>query len=199
VLLILITTGLPLYYPLVVEPFLSLLGLSIHGEFLIWIEPHVLAAVILLVLVISHIIWDSGKLRATKLVMPNLLDFREAIARAKNFVWFSGKDYPRSGKYDVFMKSYHILLVVCFAMLGVTGLVQYFYAPWWLYPELQHAQIEPWWKPTQLHDFFGFLLIALVVAHTYFSLLPVNRALFRSMISGKIAMSEYDRKIQMQS
>ena len=91
------------------------------------------------------------------------------------------------------MKSYHALLIVCSLGLGVTGFVQYVWAPWWKYPELQHLQIEPWWKPTMLHDLFGFILIGLVVGHTYFSVLKVNRPLLKEMVVGTTARGEATR------
>ena len=178
-------TGLILYYPAYVAPFLTSLGVPVHSYFLGWVDIHVIGAVILLGLIVVHIAWDSFKLRTTRLMVPGREDFREAIVRAWRFVW-GGNPTPRSSKYDVFMKSYHTLLIVCSLGLGVTGFVQYVWAPWWKYPEIQHLQIEPWWKPTILHDVFGFTLMALVVGHTYFSLLPINRKLFVSMIRRKV-------------
>ncbi len=177
-------SGLILYYPAFVAPFLNSLGVPVHAFLFGWVNVHVIGAVILLGLIVVHIAWDSLKLRTTKLVVPIRQDAREAIVRAWRFVW-GGSPTPRSSKYDVFMKSYHILLTVCSLGLGVTGFVQYVWAPWWRYPEILHLQVEPWWKPTILHDWFGFTLIALVVGHTYFSLLPTNKKLFFSMIRGR--------------
>lgn len=182
-LVVISATGLVLYYPTYVEPFVTSLGLPLHSFFSGWIEIHFVAAVAILCLLAIHIGWDSVKIRTTGLMLPARNDVQEALQRTWRFLW-GGKPTQRSGKYDVFMKSYHILLTVCFVFLGITGAVQYVWAPWWLYPELLHGQIEPWWKPTLLHDFFGFLLIALVVGHTYFSLLPSNRTLFVPMIRG---------------
>lgn len=180
----LVFTGLILYYPAYVAPFLTPIGIPVHAFFVGWVDVHVVGAVILLGLIVVHIAWDSFKLRTTRLMVPGRRDVTEAMQRAWRFVW-GGSPTPRSGKYDVFMKSYHVLLTVCSVGLGVTGFVQYVWAPWWAYPEIQHLQIEPWWKPTMLHDVFGFTLIALVVGHTYFSILPTNREVFLSMIRRK--------------
>jgi cytochrome b subunit of formate dehydrogenase len=188
----LVFTGLILYYPAYVAPFLTSLGVPVHAFFFGWIDVHVIGAVILLGLIVLHIAWDSLKLRTTKLMVPNREDVREAMVRAWRFVW-GGSPTPRSNKYDVFMKSYHALLIVCSLGLGVTGVVQYVLAPWWLYPEILHLQIEPWWKPTILHDLFGFILIGLVVGHTYFSVLKVNRPLLKAMVTGTIARGEATR------
>jgi cytochrome b subunit of formate dehydrogenase len=177
-------TGLILYYPAYVAPFLTSLGVPVHSYFLGWVDIHVIGAAILLGLIVVHIGWDSFKLRTTRLMVPNREDMREAVVRAWRFVW-GGSPTPRSSKYDVFMKSYHGLLIVCSLGLGVTGFVQYVWAPWWKYPEIQHLQMEPWWKPTMLHDLFGFILIGLVVGHTYFSLLDANRPLLGEMVSGR--------------
>lgn len=180
-ILFLFATGLPLYYPLVVEPMTDLLGLPLHGYFFLWVIPHVVASVLLLVMIIFHILWDSFKLGRTRFMLPDGRDMSEAFVRMKRF-FLGGDAVPRTTKYDIFMKSYHALLVGSFLLLGVTGFALYVWAPWWLYPQLEHSSIEPWWGPTQLHDLFGFILVALVVGHTYFSFLPANRPLFRAML-----------------
>ena len=186
---VLAVSGLILYYPAYVAPFLNSVGVPVHSYFVGWVDIHVIGAVILLGLIVAHVAWDSFKLRTTKLMVPNREDAREAMVRAWRFVW-GGSPTPRSSKYDVFMKSYHALLIVCSLGLGVTGLVQYVWAPWWKFPEILHLQIEPWWKPTILHDLFGFILIGLVVGHTYFTLLMVNRPLLKAMVTGVIARDE---------
>ena len=84
----------------------------------------------------------------------------------------------------LFMKRFHTFLIPAVVGLGITGAVQLFFAPWWNYSQLLHSAIEPWWRPTWIHDALGFSLIALVVAHAYFALLRVNRPVLRSMVVG---------------
>src|SRR5712664_654327 len=78
----LVFTGLILYYPAYVAPFLTSLGVPVHAFFFGWIDVHVIGAVILLGLIVLHIAWDSLKLRTTKLMVPNREDVREAMVRA---------------------------------------------------------------------------------------------------------------------
>ncbi len=103
------------------------------------------------------------------------------------------------GKYDAFMKSFHVYLIIAFAALALTGIYQYFFAPWWLFPWELHEQIEPFWKPTALHDLFGFLLISVVAGHTYFALLRINRPLLRAIFSGKITPEEASQRYRREA
>ncbi len=181
-LLVTIASGLALYYPAVLEPAAAAVGFPIHTNFQLLVDVHVASVVAFSMLIAAHIAWDVFKVKGSRLVIPSVSDLRQLAARAESFV--RGGEIVRSEKYDVFMKSFHILLTISSIILAVTGLTLYFFAPWWLVPQLLHQTIEPWWKPTIMHDFFGFALIALLVAHAYFALLRVNRPLFKAMISG---------------
>jgi cytochrome b subunit of formate dehydrogenase len=181
-LLVMIGSGLALYYPAVLEPAAMAVGFPLHSNFGLLVDVHVAGVVAFALLIGAHIGWDVFKVKGSRLVIPSKGDLRQLAARAGSFV--RGGEIVRNGKYDVFMKSFHILLTVSSIVLAVTGVTLYFFAPWWLVPQLSHEAIEPWWKPTMLHDLFGFALIVLLVAHTYFALLKVNRPLLRAMVSG---------------
>lgn len=181
-LLVIISSGLALYYPDVLEPVAMAFGFPLHTHFLLLVDVHVASVVTLALLIGSHIAWDVSKVKGSRLVIPYSGDLRQLGARAASFV--RGGEIAKDGKYDVFMKSFHILLTVCTIILAVTGITLYFYAPWWLVSQLSHQAIEPWWKPTMLHDLFGFALMVLLLAHTYFALLKVNRPLLMAMVSG---------------
>jgi cytochrome b subunit of formate dehydrogenase len=180
-LLVVIGSGLALYYPAVLEPAAMAVGFPIHTNFPFLVDIHVAGVVAFALLMAGHIAWDVFKVKGSSLVIPGRADLRQLAARAEGFV--KGGEIAKSVKYDVFMKSFHILLTISTVMLAVTGVTLYFFASWWLVPQLEHQAIEPWWKPTMLHDAFGFALIVLLVAHTYFALLKVNRPLLRAMIS----------------
>jgi cytochrome b subunit of formate dehydrogenase len=180
-LLVVIGSGLALYYPVVLEPAAMAVGFPLHTNFRLLVYVHVASVVAFGLLIAGHIAWDVFTVKGSALVIPNRGDLRQLASRARSFVW--GGEIARSGKYDVFMKSFHILLTISSIILAVTGVTLYFFAPWWLVPQLAHQAVEPWWKPTILHDAFGFALIVLLVAHTYFAMLKVNRPLLRAMIS----------------
>lgn len=178
-LLVTIASGLALYYPPVLEPAAMAVGFPIHRNFRLLVDVHVASVVAFALLIAAHIAWDVFKLKGSRLVIPGVSDIRQLVVRVESFV--RGGEILRGGKYDVFMKSFHILLTITTIILAVTGATLYLFAPWWLVPQLSHPAIEPWWKPTILHDLFGFSLVVLLTAHTYFALLRVNRPLLRAM------------------
>jgi cytochrome b subunit of formate dehydrogenase len=191
---VVIGSGLALYYPAVLEPAAMAVGFPLHTNFRLLVDVHVAGVVAFALLMAGHIGWDVFKVRGSRLVIPSKNDLRQLVSRAESFV--SGGDTAKSGKYDVFMKSFHILLTVSSIILAVSGVTLYFFAPWWLVPQLSHQAIEPWWKPTILHDLFGFALITLLVAHTYFAMLRVNRPLLRAMISPRPPLRETESEKQ---
>lgn len=186
-------TGFALFDPFTFEPFADLLGIPLHTFFPEWVAAHIVFSAVYFILVIAHIAWDVFKLHAMRRMLPTRRDLIDSIHRILNFFGLS-KIYPRMNKYDFFMKMYHIYLAISLVVLAFTGIFQYLYSPWWLYPWYLHFQIEPTWRPTVLHDLFGFILIALVIGHLYFSILPINRPLLSAMIRGKLARSEVKRR-----
>ena len=196
VLLMIIITGFALYDPSTFEPVAAALGIPLHSAFPSYVLAHVIFSASFAVLLGVHVVWDVKRLRALRRMMPAAQDFRDGLLRARNFFSMS-KKYPRMSKYDAFMKSFHLYLIVSSALLAFTGIYQYFFASWWNVLWFLHSQIEPWWRPTVIHDIFGFILIALVVGHLYFGLLRVNRPLLRAMIYGKISKSEVNRRYRL--
>jgi len=190
-------TGIALYDPFAFEPISDLLGIPLHTTFPTYVFIHVVFSGALAILLVIHMIWDVGKLKGIKSILPTKSDFSDVIIRAKG-LFLGTKEYPRINKYDGFMKNFHLYLPIAFIVLAVTGTYQFLYAPWWVVPIERHFEIEPAWRPTVLHDLFGFLLIALVFGHTYFSILPVNRSIFNAMLSGKISAEEIMKKYRLQ-
>lgn len=176
-------SGLALYSPAFFDPLTEMAGFSIHSNILLLVDLHVASVVILGASIAIHIGWDFYMLRTWRLIRNGRKDFTEFSSRARGLI--SGAAVEFTKQYDVFMKSFHTTLIVLFLGLGFTGLVMYFIAPWWLYPQLLHSAIEPWWMPTPIHDVLGFLLLILVISHTYFSLLRTNRPILKSMVTGQ--------------
>ena len=191
--LLLISTGLPLYDPSAFVPVTSALGVPLHGAFNTYVLLHVIGSAVLAILLVVHIVWDVSKLKALRLMLPTRLDLRDTLTRAKS-LFFGRGEYPRISKYDGFMKSFHLFLPVASVVLAITGIYMLLYAQWWNIPLELHFQTEPPWKPTIWHDIFGFMLIALVIGHTYFSILPVNESIFKAMLKGTISAEEIAKK-----
>ena len=191
--ILLIATGLPLYDPSAFVPLAATIGVPLHGAFNTYVMTHVIASVALALLLSVHIAWDVGKLRSLKLMLPTKSDLRDSIMRAKSLL-LGTKQYPRINKYDGFMKNFHLFLPIASIVLAFTGAYMLLYAQWWNIPLELHFQTEPSFKPTLWHDIFGFLLIALVLGHSYFALLPINKSVFRAMLKGTITADEIARK-----
>ncbi len=190
-----VITGVALYDPFAFEPITATLRVPLHGSFPTYVLIHVVFSGALALLLTVHIIWDVGKLRRIRLMLPTKTDFKDTVIRAKSLL-LGTRHYPRINKYDSFMRSYHLYLPIALLILAITGAYQLLYAPWWLVPLERHFEIEPSWRPTLLHDLFGFLLIALVFAHTYFAILPVNQSIFKAMLRGTITATEAAKKFR---
>jgi cytochrome b subunit of formate dehydrogenase len=141
-LVITIVTGLALYYPAVLEPAAMAVGFPIHTNFRLLVDVHVASVVGFGVLIAAHIGWDVFKVKGSRKVILSKGDLRQLVVRAESFV--RGDEIAKNGKYDVFMKSFHILLTISSIILASTGVTLYFFAPWWLVPQLSHQAIEPW-------------------------------------------------------
>ncbi len=183
-LILIVFSGLALFSPAFFGPLSETIGFPIHSNILLLVDLHVASVVALGSLLALHIGWDFYRLRTWRLISNGRKDLAELLSRARGFL--SGGAVEWSEKYDVFMKSFHIMLIMLFLGLGFTGLVIYFIAPWWLYPQLLHSAIEPWWMPTPIHDVLGFSFLVLAVAHTYFASMGTNRPILKAMITGQV-------------
>lgn len=193
-----LVSGFLLYDPFTFEPMTEALRIPLHTAFPLWVTLHVIFALILGALLVLHIAWDVARLHALQQMLPTRRDIRDATLRVRNFLSLA-KDYPRMGKYDFFMKSFHLYLASSFIILAITGIFLYFQAPWWSFPWFLHHEIEPFWRPTVLHDVFGFVLTALVVGHVYFAVLRVNRPLLRAIFTGRLGRDEAQRRYRLES
>jgi cytochrome b subunit of formate dehydrogenase len=184
-LALIVFSGLSLYSPAFFDPLTHVIGFSIHSNILLLVDLHVASVVVLGALLVLHVGWDFYRLKTWPFISNGNKDLSELLSRVRGF--FSGGAVAWSEKYDVFMRSFHTMLIALFLGLGFTGLVMYFVAPWWLYPQLLHSAIEPWWMPTPIHDILGFSFIVMAVAHTYFALLGTNRSILKAMVTGQAA------------
>jgi len=163
---------------------LTRLGMSGVASQVYW---HVTLAWVLLILIVVHVVWDMVVACGWRNIMPTRTDLMDARIRARNFLGLI-HTYPRSPKYDLFMKAFHWSLTGSLIILGVTGL--YFWNPYSLFPELSYNTEFTF---RVLHDVFAFLLLGLIIGHVYFSLLPVNWPILKAMVMGYISSKDYMR------
>ena len=153
-------TGVALFLPGLIDAFLAPFGIRGFASKVYW---HVTLAWGLLALIAIHVVWDTFVAHGWGNIWPTTRDFSDAETRARNFLGLS-HDYPRSPKYDLFMKGFHWSLTVSLMILGITGL--YFWNPYGLFPALSY-NTELLFR--LLHDFFAFLLLGLIIGHMYFA------------------------------
>lgn len=163
---------------------MAISSFPIHSNILLLVDIHVAAATAFVLLLFLHVAWDLRRPGAGSLIRSRISDLAEVSSRMRGFI-VGIRSMEKKEKYDALMKGFHTFLIVAAVGLAATGAVQFYVAPWWNYPQLFHTAIEPWWRPTWIHDALGFSLIALTVAHTYFALLRVNRPILRAMIIGE--------------
>jgi len=175
-------TGMALFIPGLFKPLLEPIGINGLTDKIYW---HVAFAWIILALIAVHVIWDTLVTRGWWNIWPTHRDFSDARTRARNFLGLTHA-YPRSPKYDIFMKTFHWVLTVSLTVLGVTGL--YFWNPYGLFPGLSY-QTEFLFRIA--HDLFAFLLVGLIIGHVYFALLPVNWPVLKGMLAGFITSDDY--------
>jgi len=139
----------------------------------------------LLLLVVIHIVWDVAVARSTRSIIPGTTDIKQTFTLLFNF--FGATDeYPKHGKYDVFMKVNHWGMALSFTVLGISGI--YMWNPYGLFPVMTPDFSS---LLTILHDIFAFLFVGLIIGHVYFAILPVNWPLMRSMIAGTVKRDVY--------
>ncbi len=112
-----------------VDAIMSLLGISSTSA---KIATHTTFVWALLALIVIHIVWDTAVVRGWANIWFGRTDIADARKRARIFLG-RAREYPREGKYDFFMKSYHWTLSISIVALGITGI--YFWDPLpWLIP-----------------------------------------------------------------
>ncbi|MDG7007084.1 MAG: cytochrome b/b6 domain-containing protein [Nitrososphaerota archaeon] len=175
-------TGIDIFEPGVLGFFLSPFGIVDMTSSLFW---HTTLLWILLGIVAVHIVWDLVVARGWRNIWVKRQDFRDTATRLKNF-FGATKDYPKSGKYDVFMKTFHWGAVLSFVVLGVSGI--YLWNPYGFFPGIS-PNLDALFRI--LHDTFAFLFVGLIIGHIYFAALPVNWPVLRSMVTGRLPKDDY--------
>ncbi len=175
-------TGINIYYTGFFNFFLAPFGI---GDALTSIYWHTTLLWLFLAIIVIHIVWDMVPARGWGNIMVHRKDISDTFTRMKNFFGVT-KEYPKHGKYDIFMKTLHWGVTLCIVVLGITGI--YLWNPYGLFPA-----ISPDYSAflTLLHDIFSFLFIGLIIGHIYFAVLPVNWPVLRSIVTGSVSKEEY--------
>jgi Rieske Fe-S protein/cytochrome b subunit of formate dehydrogenase len=167
-------------------------NVSEHPFTLSFLLMHEDVSVFLLLVLVIHSVIDTLSARSDgfrSMTMHPRSDLKKIMGRLRVSLGLD-QETSKEGKYDVLMRGYHWTLLALLVVLGVTGI--YFWDPYNLIPA---NGLPPSLFSTflNLHVYSSDLLVGLAIGHIYFSLLPVNRPLLSSMVSGEMDPEYYNR------
>lgn len=143
-------------------------------------------------LLVAALVWHSTvSLKYLERMWVSRDELKQWIGRLRNARDVKA-DGAKDGHYKVEQIVFHWVVGLDVVGLIVTGLILW---------KPSRMLVAPFWTPwgwdavftaRLLHDFFTFVLVALVLAHVYFALLvPKNWPLLKSMFTGRVRLSEY--------
>lgn len=170
---------------LMATAFLPILGLKFA-----WLDIHWITGVVLAVLVLIHIVravvWQDWRN-----MWIGSADLRELWHDCTRLL--GGRNSPSpSGKYDAAQKLYHFgIAIVVLAIVG-TGLLMllkidtplWHRNPYWF-------SADTWGVIYVVHGMAAMIVVATVLIHLYFGLIPDSWYLLRGMLRGWISRKEY--------
>ncbi len=192
-------TGLPVYLAqfLYAVPVPTPLLFYYWGfQVFLWRTFHIYLALALVCVVAAHALWDTYRMKAFGRMKMSWTDFTEGWARARDFFGFSpGRGYRQpTTRYDAFQKAFHWTLLALGAFLLVSGLLMWEALTWHGIPLF--VLLDRWnnWFMDSFmrtgHLVGAMVFAGMLVLHTYFSLLPQNRVLLRSITLGSAHKSQ---------
>jgi Rieske Fe-S protein/cytochrome b subunit of formate dehydrogenase len=175
----LIFTGFYIYfYPDVAANHSSLALLFVHDYI----------SIALGLVVLAHVCYDALLKKTFNQVTLSYFDFKVLKLRISGF--FGRRvESPKSGKYDFFLKGYHWLMTASITVLGITG--AYYWDPIKIPLNLP--------KPfpilfLDLHIISAAIVTGMAAGHVYFALIPENRPILLSMMTGRLDQEFYLKK-----
>ncbi len=164
--------------------------LPIVGVRFAWVQWHWMAGLVLTGSIIYHIIHATFWLDFWSIWIgpKDIPEFRAEMLREL------GHDVPgpKSGKYPLGNRLYHLAIV--FAALGVvvTGVIMMNRIRTPLFDRNPYIMSDPSWGLTYvLHGLAGVGLVGLVIAHVYFAVRPEKWWITKSMIFGWVTKRQY--------
>ena len=158
-----------------------------------WVTIHWVAGVLLILSIVFHM-FHSLLWLEWRAVWIDSADVRSAWRRLSRGMGGSGPAPEKPGKYPLENKIYHhITSLTSFAVMG-TGILMMFRIETWLWGRNPYLLADQSWGIVYvLHGLASVALVALVMAHVYFAILPEKRWITWSMIVGWISRKDYLR------
>ena len=187
----LFVSGLPIYLSqFMVNPPVQTPLLFYYWGFqvLVWRTFHIYLALVVVLLVVVHALWDVYRLKAFGRMKVSKIEAVEAWSRVRNFLGLSKPYRQPTARYDMFQKAFHWTLLGLGAFLLISGLLMWPALTWqgvplfiWL-DRFNHTLMDGFMRTG--HLVASMVFAGLLVLHVYFALLPQNRPFLRSMIFG---------------
>lgn len=179
VLLLLLVSGAAFFFAGWLPPLKPWAGIS-------WLLVHEILAGLFIALLILHIVFSIVRTGLGAMWFGRG-DGRD-LARRAGYHFGGSAPLPRTGKYDVAQKIYHLLLAIFAVVMIATGISLFLNAE--VFTSLGHGWMR--WQRI-LHDIFAFLFAAVIIGHVYLRLLRPRWPALRAMITGWISRDEFER------
>jgi formate dehydrogenase subunit gamma len=172
-------------FTLMATAFLPILGFKFE-----WLDIHWITGVALTVLVIFHIVRAIGwqDWRNMWIGFADIRDLWRNVAQLLG----ARKTPPLPGKYDAAQKLYHLgVAIVVLAAVG-SGLLMLLKidTPLWRRNPYVFSG-DTWGIIYVVHGMAAMTIVAIVIIHLYFALMPDGWYLLRAMIRGSVSRKEY--------
>jgi cytochrome b subunit of formate dehydrogenase len=172
---------------LMATAFLPILGIKFE-----WLDIHWITGVVLAALIVIHII-RALFFQDWRKMWIGLQDLRE-MGRDLARLFGSRIAPPKPGKYDASQKLYHLGVAVVVLSVVCSGLLMLLKidTPLWRRdPYLFSA--DTWGVIYVIHGMAAMTIVAIVIIHLYFTLMPNSWYMLRAMVRGWISREEYTK------
>jgi formate dehydrogenase subunit gamma len=172
-------------FTLMATAFLPILGFKFE-----WLDIHWMTGVALTVLVIFHIVRAIGW-QDWRNMWIGFADIRDLWRNAAHLLG-ARRSPPLPGKYDAAQKLYHLgVAVVVLSVVG-SGLLMLLKidTPLWRRNPYVFSS-DTWGIIYVVHGMAAMTIVAIVIIHLYFTLMPDSWYMLRAMVRGSISRKEY--------
>jgi cytochrome b subunit of formate dehydrogenase len=174
-------------FVLMATAFLPILGIKFQWLDIHWITGVALAALVLIHIVRALVFQDWRNMWIGR---ADLQEMWRGVAR----LFGSRQPALLPGKYDAAQKLYHLgVAVVVLAVIG-TGLLMLLKidTPFWRRNPYWFSA-DTWGWVYVIHGFAAMAIVAIVIVHLYFALMPDSWYMLRAMVRGWISGKEYSQ------
>jgi len=185
-----------LFHWLMAASMLTLLGtgfLPVLGIKFPWVDPHWIAGVILILLLLFHVIRVAFVHKLANMLV-RWQEFREAFDVTTREVLGAAREKRRIGKYSVGQKLFHHAVAITVLTVSVTGVMMMvgIESPFWERNPLFISEAARG-LVFVLHGFAGLFCITMIIVHIYFAIRPEKWYLTKSMLRGWIGHDDFEQ------